>query len=383
MRHVSIIGIGQIPVAKWGSRSLRDLAAVSLRAAMQDAGLERLPCLYVSSMLSGELAGQENLGALVADAAGLTGIEAMRVEAACGGGGAALHLGVLAIASGVHDVVAVTGVEKMTGRPLADVLAGLATAADAEDEAALGLTFAGINALMMRRYMYEYSWRSEDFAAFSINAHRNAQANENAMFRQAITEQQYQASRLVADPVRLLDASPISDGAATVILCAGETAGRFARRPVRISGSTLATDTVALHSRADILCLEGAQASAHAAYVQAGRSAKDIDLFELHDAFSIMAALSLEAAGFAARGEGLRLACDGQIGLQGKIPICTMGGLKARGHPVGASGVYQAVECALQLRGTAGPNQIGGARVAMAQSIGGSGASVATHIFEV
>jgi len=382
MRHVGIVGIGQTPVGTWVDRTLSDLAVASLRSAMQDAGADSVQALYIGNMLSGQLQRQENLGALIADAAGLRGMPSVKIEAGCAAGGAALHMGVLAVAAGVYDTVAVIGVEKMAGYPVGDVLAALATAG-ALDEAAHGLTCAGLNALIMRRYMYEYSWRHDDFAAFSINAHRNAVTNSNAMFRRPLTLEEYRTARLIADPLTLLDSSPICDGAAAVILCSADAARHFRHKPVRITASAVATDTVALHDRSDILWPRAVYASAKAAYGQAGRSPQDIDLFELHDAFSITAALSLEASGFAEKGAGVRLAQDGAIALKGSIPICTFGGLKARGHPVGASGLYQAVEAVMQLRADAGNNQVEGARIAMIQSIAGSGSFVATHILEV
>jgi len=382
MRHVGIVGIGQTPVGTWVDRTLSDLAVASLRSAMQDAGADSVQALYIGNMLSGQLQRQENLGALIADAAGLRGMPSVKIEAGCAAGGAALHMGVLAVAAGVYDTVAVIGVEKMAGYPVGDVLAALATAG-ALDEAAHGLTCAGLNALIMRRYMYEYSWRHDDFAAFSINAHRNAVTNSNAMFRRPLTLEEYRTARLIADPLTLLDSSPICDGAAAVILCSADAARHFRHKPVRITASAVATDTVALHDRSDILWPRAVYASAKAAYGQAGRSPQDIDLFELHDAFSITAALSLEASGFAEKGAGVRLAQDGAIALEGSIPICTFGGLKARGHPVGASGLYQAVEAVMQLRADAGNNQVEAARIAMIQSIAGSGSFVATHILEV
>jgi acetyl-CoA C-acetyltransferase len=383
VRSVSIVGIGQTKVKEHFELSLRELAVQSIRAAMADAGVEQVDALYVSNMISGEIAGQEHLGALIADYAGLRGIEAMKVEAACGGGGAALRLATLGVASGAYDLVAVCGVEKMTEKTNGEVSSALMMAADADYEAAQGITFVGLNALLMRRYMHEYGWKHEDFAPFSINAHANAVHNEFAMFPRAITLEQFKRAPMIADPINLLDSSPICDGSATVIICPTEMAARFASKPVRIAGSAIATDSIALHDRTDILWLKAAYESARAAYRQAGCSPADIDLFEVHDAFTITAALSLEAAGFSERGQGVRLALEGAITREGKIPIATMGGLKGRGHPVGASGIYQVVEVVRQLRGEAGKNQVPDARIGMAQSIGGSGATVVTHILEV
>jgi len=382
VRDVSIIGIGQTPVGEHWERSLRDLGTEAVRAALEDAHMTHSDALYVGNMLSGQLSGQESLGALIADYSGLRGIEAVKIEAACASGAAALRMAYVAVAGGVHEVVVACGVEKMTDTLSGETTTGLASAADAIYEGEQGLSFVALNALLMQRYMYEFGYKREDFAGFAINAHRNAMNNLYAMFRKPISHEAFARARMVAEPVSLLDSSGIADGAAAVVVAPTELAQARGLRPVRIAASTMATDSVALHDRDDLLALEAARASVQKAYVQAGAGPGDVDFFELHDAFTIMAALSLEAAGFAARGEGARLAIEGQIGLQGRIPICTMGGLKARGHPVGATGLYQVVEAVQQLRGEAGANQLQGCRLGMTQNIGGSGAIAVTHILE-
>ncbi|PWH15387.1 MAG: thiolase domain-containing protein [Ardenticatenia bacterium] len=382
MRGVSIIGVGQTPVGEHWDRSLRHLAYEAVSAAMQDAGVEGAHAMYVGNMLSGEISNQSHLGALIADFCGLRGIEAVKIEAACGSGAAAVRMGYLAVASGVHDLIICVGVEKMTDDVGGKLTAALAQAADAEYELAHGITFVGLNALLMRRYMHEYGVRHEDFAGFSINAHANAVGNPYAMFRRPITLEDFKHADMICDPINLLDSSPMADGAAAVVLCPTEQAHAFKGKPVHIVGSALATDCLSIHDRRDPLWLQAAEDSARRAYAQAGVTPQDIDLFELHDAFTIMSALSLEACGFAERGKGWRLAAEGEIRPGGRIPICTMGGLKARGHPVGATGVYQIVEAVLQLRGEAGACQIPDARLAMAQNIGGSGATIITHILE-
>ncbi|MDH7487788.1 MAG: thiolase domain-containing protein [Anaerolineae bacterium] len=381
MRDVSIIGIGQTPVGELWDKSLRHLAHDAVVAAMRDAGIERADALYVGNMLSGELAEQEHLGALIADFVGLRGIEAFKIEAACGSGAAALRLGYMAVAGGLHDLVIVCGVEKMTDAPGADTTSALALAADQEYEVTHGLSFVALNALLMRRYMHEYNVPHSAFAGFSVNAHRNGAGNPNAMFQSPITAAAYQQAAMIADPINLMDSSPICDGAAAVVLVPSDWAGH-GRGAVRILASASATDSLAIHDRRDPLFLEAAYLSSQKAYRQAGVTPADIDLFELHDAFSIMSALSLEATGFARRGEGVRWAEDdgARIAIDGELPISTMGGLKARGHPVGATGVYQVVEVVQQLRGEAGVNQVRDARIGMAQNIGGSGATVITHI---
>ena len=379
MRKVYVVGIGQTPVQEHWDRSARDLAADSTLQALEQAGMDEADAIYVGNALSGELTGQEQVGALVADFAGLTGTEAVRVEAAGASGGAAVRMGYLSVASGVHDTVIVTGVEKMSDLPGPVVEEALVTSTDEEYEAIHGLSLVALHALLMRRYMHEYGLERSDFAHFSVNAHRNAVHNPCAMYRRPITVQAFERAKLVADPISLLDSAPAADGAATVILCSEDVAGDKARSSVEIIGSALATDAVALHDRPNPLFLRAAHQSAQKAYAQAGVGPEQIGIFELHDAFAILAALSLEACGFAGDGQGVRLAMEGEIALEGRIPISTMGGLKARGYPLGASGVYQIVELVQQLQGQAGANQVD-ARLGMAQSIGGTGGTAVTHI---
>ncbi len=376
MREVAILGVGQTPVREHWDVSLRALAVEAGRAALADAEVTQVDSIYVSNMNSDRLTGQRHLGPLVADHLGLRGVEAVKLEAACGSAGSAMRQGIMAIASGEMERVLIIGVEKLTEAPGRETTAALATAADADFEVDQGITFVGLNALIMRRYMHEYGYDHRDFAPFAMTAHANAARNPNALYRYAISERDYERGRDVAEPITLYDASPIGDGAAAMLLVPAEAAPDA----VRVVGSASATDTVAVHDREDILWLRAAELSAQRAYAQAGVGPEDIDLFELHDAFSIMAALSLEACGFAPRGRGVRLGLDGDITLGGRIPISTMGGLKARGHPVGATGLYQLVEATMQLRGQAGPLQVPNARLAMTQNIGGSGATIVTHI---
>ncbi len=381
MRDVCVIGIGQTPIGELWDLSLRQLAAAALQQAAADAGIERVDALYVGNMLAPRLSNQAHLGALVADYAGWRGIEAVTVEAACASGGAAFQAAVRAVASGAVTIAAVCGVEKMTDATTGPTTSALATAADADFEGAHGASFVALNALIMQRYMYEYRVPHDAFAPFSINAHQNALNNPNAMFHRPLTLDDYRRAPVIADPINLYDSSPICDGAAAAILCPLELARDLsASPPVRVLASVTATDSLALADRHDLLALDAARQSAQRAYAQARVSPADIDVFEVHDAFTIMAALSLEAAGFAERGQGTRLALDGDIAPSGRVPISTMGGLKGRGHPVGATGVYELVDVITQLRGAAGPNQVPGAAVGMTQNIGGTGSTVVTHI---
>ena len=383
MRQVAILGIGQTTIDEHWDLSLREIGGNAAFAAMQDAGMEKVDSLFVGNMLSPLVSGQNQLGAFFSDWVGLWGQESVKVEAACASGAAALRAGLMAVASGDIESALVVGVEKMTDKAGHDVTAALATAADADYEVEQGVSFVGINALIMRRYMHEYGWQHADFAPFSINAHANAMHNPFARLHQKINVEQFEKSAMVATPVNLLDASPTGDGAAAVVIVPAERVASLNGKPrIIIAGSASATDSIAVHSRKDPLFLSAAYQSAKRAYEMANVSPEAIDVFELHDAFSIMSALSLEACGFAERGQGVRLGLENEICSTGRVPICTRGGLKARGHPVGATGMYQIVEVVQQLRGECNGTQVDGAKVGMAQNIGGSGATILTHILK-
>lgn len=383
MREVAVLGIGQTPVEEHWDKSIRILAGEAVLAALNDARRESVDALFVGNMMSGTANHQQHLGAMIADWVGLRYTEAYKIESACSSGAEAFRTGLIAVGSGAVDSAVVVGVEKMTDSPGDEITAALATAADADWEAGMGLSFVALNALLMRRYMYEYGWKHSDFAGFSINAHHNAINNPCARFHDELTEAGYLKAPMVADPINLMDASPMGDGAAAVVLIPAESIQRAGSTPlITVAGSGSATDTISIANRRDATWLSAAEISVKQAYQQAGVTPDDIDLFELHDAFSIMAALSLEACGFAPRGQGPRLALEGQIRPDGRIPIATRGGLKARGHPVGATGMYQIVEVIQQLRGEAGETQVADARIGMSQNIGGSGSNIVTHIFK-
>ncbi len=382
MRQVAILGIGQTKIDEHWDKSLRDLAGEAIFATLQDAGRESAEGLYIGNMLSGIVDHQNNLGTYIADWVGMLGSEAVKIEAACASGAAAFRSALIAVASGEMDSAIAVGIEKMTDIHPHDITSALATAADADYEAEQGVSFVGLNALIMRRYMHEYGWKHADFAPFSINAHTNAVHNPYARLQFAITQDEFDQAHMVASPINLLDASPIGDGAAAAYIVPLHDAGQVRSAVVAVAGSAVATDTLAIHQRSEPLYLTAAYKSAKRAYEQAGLEPQQIDVFELHDAFSIMTALSLEACGYAERGEAPRLGLDGAITPTGSIPICTRGGLKARGHPVGATGIYQIVEVVQQLRGECGETQVDGAKIGMAQNIGGSGATIVTHILK-
>jgi acetyl-CoA C-acetyltransferase len=381
MREVAVLGIGQTKVEEQWDKSLRELAGDAVLMAMHDAGVTSAEALFVGNMMSGAANHQQHLGSYIADWVGLRHAEALHIEAACGSGSAAFRSAVIAVASGAMDIAVAVGVEKMTDSPAGEITAELATAADYDWEASQGLSFVALNALIMRRYMHEYGWQREHFAPFSVNAHANGVHNPYARFQDPITDTAYKKAPLIADPINLLDASPMGDGAAAAVIVPVEMLRKVGSgKIIRVVGSAAATDTISIQHRRDPLWLSAAERSARQAYDQAGVTPADIDLFEAHDAFTIMAALSLEASGFAERGQGPRLALEGEIRPDGRIPIATRGGLKARGHPVGATGMYQLVEVVQQLRGEAAGSQVEGVRIGMAQNIGGSGSNILTHI---
>lgn len=383
MRQVAILGIGQTKIDEHWDLSLREIGGNAAFAAMQDAGVDKVDALFVGNMLSPLIDGQNQLGTYFSDWIGLWRQEAVKVEAACASGAAALRAGLMAVSAGDIESALIVGVEKMTDKAGHDITAALATAADADYEVEQGISFVGINALIMRRYMYEFGWKHADFAPFSINAHANAMHNPFARLHQKINVEQFERSSMVATPINLMDASPIGDGAAAVIIVPAEKVVSLKGKPrVMVAGSASATDAIAVHSRKDPLFLSAAYESSKRAYEMANVEPQDIDVFELHDAFSIMSALSLEACGFAERGQGVRLGLDNEISLNGRVPVCTRGGLKARGHPVGATGIYQVVEVVQQLRGECNGTQVDGAKIGMAQNIGGSGATIITHILK-
>ena len=383
MTEVVIAGIGQTEVGEHWDIGLRELAFAAIQEAMKDSGGLKPQSLFVGNMLAPNLSNQAHLGVLLADYAGLLGIEAVTVEAAGASGGAALRQGYLAVTSGMVDAALVVGVEKFTDKVGPGVDAALATTGDADFEAVQGMTPAAQAALLMKRYMYEHQVPADGFAGFALTAHTNGVNNPCAMFRKAIKPETYAKAEMVSDPLNMFDMAPNADGAAAVLLTRRELLpDGFSHPLVSIAGSASASDTLALHDRRDLLYFDTAHVSAGKAMRQAGVLLQDIHLFEYHDAFSIYAALQLEAVGFAVKGKGWKLAADGEIGLQGRIPSATMGGMKARGFAGGAAGVYQAVEAALQLRGQAGANQVANATTALIQSLGGPASTAVSHILQ-
>ncbi len=383
MADIIIAGIGKTSVGEHWETSLRSLALQAIQAAIRDSGGLKPQVLFVGNMLAATLSRQAHLGALLADYTGLTGIEAGTIEAGGASGGAALRQGYLAVSSGLMDVALVVGVEKFTDMIGPELESALASQTDADYESIHGLTLTSQAALLARKYMLENQIPAEGLAYFPLTAHNNGAGNKYAMYRKAIGLDTYAKAELVSEPLNIYDIAPNADGAAALVLTRRELLPKgFPHPVVRLATSTIAADTFSMAERGDLLWFSAAQASIEQAFQRTGITNDQIDLFEYYDMFSIFAAMSLEAAGFAKRGRGWELARDGSIALTGQLPCATLGGLKARGNPGGATGVYQAVEATEQLRGQAGPNQIEGARFALIQCLGGPASIAVTHILE-
>lgn len=382
MINVSIVGVGMTPVGEHWSRSIVELAEAAGSLALADAGLRQADALYIGNAYGSAYNQQTQLGNLAAAQLGLTGIEAYTCEAGDASGGVALRSGYLAVAAGAVRTALVIGVEKATDIVGTARVAARTVSLDAEYESVNGATLTALAGILMRRYMYENRLDLAHFAGFSENAHRNGARNSLAMYRNRLREGAFAKAPMLADPVSLFDCAPDGDGAAAIVLVASDHAQNLVSHPTQIIGSSVSTDTLALQDRDDPLQLAAVSQSADLALARAGLSLDAIDLLELHDAYTVLTALSLEAIGLSARGEGSSWAEAGgkKIALDGQMPISTFGGLKSRGNPGGATGVYQAAEAALQLRGEAGDNQVRNARRALIQNIGGLGATAVTHI---
>ncbi len=382
MAGVAIIGVGMVPVTAGSGKSLGDLFTQAGTAALDDAGVDRLDSLYVGNMMSGFLQNQEHLGSFMTTALGKEGIPTYKVEGACASGAVAVNAATKAVLSGLEEVVMVGAVEKMTGYTTPEVTAGLMMAEDRVKVASTGVTFVGLNAMIAREYMRKYNVPHETLAEFPVLCHANALDNPNAQFHKKISVADVLKSNLIADPLRLLDCSAIGDGAAAVILAPIEQARKYTDSPVELAASCVASDFISLYQRPDLTVFEGSRKAAALAYQRAGIKQGDVDLLEVHDAFSVLGLMALEDLGFTSKGRGGELVREGVVARDGRLPTNTFGGLKARGHPVGASGLYQISELALQLSNRAGKCQVSKCSVGMAQSVGGIGGTVAVHILK-
>lgn len=381
MRDVVVIGAGMTKFGELWGKSIKDIFVEAAMQAIKDAGVDHIDSMYVGAMSPGLFVGQEHLGAVMADYLGVTPVPATHVESACASGGVAFRQAFLEVASGASDIVLAGGVEKMTDG--ADVTETLATAADQEYEVYQGVTFPGLYAMIARAHMEQFGTTREQLAAVAVKNHRNGRKNPNAQFRSEVTAEQVMNSTMVADPLRLLDCSPVSDGAAAVIVASVEVAKKLHRNPIRVLASAQASDTIALHSRKSLTTLHSVVRAAEKAYKQAGVGPKNIQLAEVHDCFTIAEIVVSEDLGFFEKGKGGEAAASGQTSIECKlVPLNTSGGLKSKGHPVGATGVAQIIELYEQLNGTAGERQVKDAHLGLAQNMGGSGASCVIHILE-
>jgi len=386
MRDVAVIGLGLTKFGELWDKSFRQLIAEAGSKAILDAGIEgkEIDAIYVGSMSSGRFIGQEHIGALVADISGFSHshIPATRVEGACASGGLAVRQGYLSIASGINDVVVVGGIEKMLDVGGTSATGTLVTAADQEWEAFFGATFPGIYAMIATRHMHQYGTTKEQLAQVAVKNHANGALNPYAQYRREVTLEQVINASPVAYPLGLLDCSPVTDGAASIVLCAADKAKQYTDKPIKIIGSGQASDSLALHGRRDICTLDSTVYAAKMAYEQANLTPKDIDVAEVHDCFTIAEICAIEDLGFVKKGEGGKAIENKITTLDGSLPVNTSGGLKAKGHPVGATGVAQIVEIALQLRGEADKRQVKDAEIGLAHNVGGSGATCTVHIME-
>ncbi|MCK4357273.1 MAG: thiolase domain-containing protein [Candidatus Cloacimonetes bacterium] len=380
MREVCVIGCGMTKFGELWTKSFRDIFVEAGLKAIDDAGVDHIDSMYVGTMTSGLFVGQEHVGALMADYLGVAPIPALRVESACCSGGMAIHQGILDIASGNSNIVLVGGVEKMTDG--ADATYALSTAADQEYEVYQGITFPGLYALIAQAHMHKYGTTRQQLAQVSVKNHYNGSMNPNAQFPRKVTLEQVMNATLVADPLTILDCSPVSDGGACLILAPLEIARKLNKPVIKIIASEAATDALALHQRKDITTLNAVKVSGEKAYKKAGIKPSDIDVAEVHDCFTIAELCIIEELGFVEKGKGGQFTEEGHTSLEGKMPINTSGGLKSKGHPVGATGAAQAIEIVEQLRGNAGKRQIKNAKIGLAQNMGGSGASSVVHILK-
>lgn len=383
MRDVAIVGVSQTKFGELWEKSFRDLVVEAGIDAIRDANMngEDIDAMYIGNMTGGLFVGQEHIGSLIAEHSGLTPIPATRVEAACASGGLALRQAIMAVASGYYDRVMAAGVEKMTD--VVDATPAIAAAADREWEAQQGVTFPSLYAMMAKRHMYEYGTTREQIAGFAVLGHKNGALNPKAQFQREISVDAVLNSTKVASPLNILDCSPVSDGAAAIIVCPADEAHKYTDTPIYIRASTQASATISLHNRKSLTTLPSTIFAAKKAYDMANLTPKDMDMAEVHDCFSINGLIAIEDLGFFEKGKGGQAIEDGLIERDGDIAVNPSGGLKARGHPLGATGIAQAAEITWQLRQEAGKRQVSDVTSGITLNIGGTGGTAAIHILSV
>ncbi|MBS3121304.1 thiolase domain-containing protein [Candidatus Woesearchaeota archaeon] len=378
---VGIIGVGATKFGELWRYGIKDLLAESQLLALEDAGLSErdIDMIVTGNMCSSTFSGQSHLGSMASEILNIN-VPSIRVEAACASGSVAIRQGIHAINSGEADIVMVNGVEKMTDVQTRQATTGLMGAGDEEWEGTQGLTFCGLYAMMARAYMHKYSLTREQLALVSVKNHKHATLNPIAHFHNEITVDQVINSSIIADPLTLLDCSPITDGSASIILASEEVAKKF-EKPVWIIGSGQANDTLSLHARKSLTEITATTQAVQRALLQAKMGIDKVDVTEVHDCFSIAEVMAIEDLGLIPRGEAGKIMEEGQTYFDGKIPINSCGGLKACGHPIGATGIKQAWEIVKQLRGEAGKRQVKGAQIGLTHNVGGTGSTVVVHVF--
>jgi acetyl-CoA C-acetyltransferase len=382
MRPVAVIGIGKTPFGAFPDRDIRSLAVESGQKALANAGLEpgQVEAFYLGNFAGPSFVGQSHLAPFIAGPMGITGVPCTRVEAACASSGSAFFHAFSAVAAGLYDVVLVTGVEKMTSQQTPRVAEILAMAGECCSEGKAGATFPALFAMIARRHMHQYGTRREHFAAVAVKNHANGAKNPDAHMKKVITLEQAMTGKPIADPLTVYDCSLVSDGAASIVLAPLERAREWTSKPVRVLGIAQTSDYVALDRKPDITVLQAVKTAAAKAYGMAGVGPRDIQLAEVHDCFTIAEILAIEDLGFVPKGEGGPYSASGQTSLTGELPVNTSGGLKAKGHPVGATGVAQLCDLVQQMRGEAGERQVAKHEIGLAQNLGGSGASAVVTI---
>ena len=385
-RHAHVLGVAHTPFGEVWDKSYRHLMTDAGLAAIRDAGVQGddIDEVFVGTMSTGKLVGQEHVASLLLDGAGLADrhLPATRVEAAGASGGLAFRMGVQAIRSGAADIVVVGGLEKMTDVSDADQAAVTASGIDQEWEHFFGATDAALHALIAKRHMREHGTTREQLAAVAVKNHQHGARNPLAQFRRPVTLDTVLHAPPVADPLGVFDCAPTSDGAACVVLCSDDVVESYRQKPVKVSASAQASDTLSLSDRRELTAWKATEHAARKAYQEAGVSVADIQLAEVHDAYTITELLAVEDLGFVKKGEGGPATLEGRTGYDGDVVVNPSGGLKARGHPVGATGIAQVCELTWHLRGQAGDRQVRDARIGVAHNTGGTGATAVVHVLE-
>jgi acetyl-CoA C-acetyltransferase len=381
MRRVAVIGVG---VTKFGKhdRTSAELFAAAAADALADAEMpaSRIQALYYGNVVGGETEQQLHTSPQAASVLGLPSIPTTRFETACASSHAAFRHAVMEIGSGASDVVMVGGAERVLNVPTADSTEYFAYASDASWEQTLGLTFPGVFALVARAHMHKHGTTEEQMAAVAVKNHKHGVLNPKAQFQKEITLETVLTSPLVADPLKLYDCCPFTDGGAALVLASEEVA-RTTRRPIWVLASAAASDWMLIGDKRDLSRVPATERAAATAYRQAGKRPEDVDVVELHDCFTIAEIVATEGLGLFEPGTGGLAAEKGWTSLGGKVPVNPSGGLKAKGHPIGATGAAQICEIVTQLRGEAGRRQVDGARTGLTHTLGGNTATVLVSLF--